>query len=179
MRAKRKKPKRNSTERIRLSRTEKKMLKEEYEKEKRGLEERSRELLDEIIETSVEMEEYSRDPEKLMELREKKEKLEFEYDTLLEKLVCVEKYGLPLTNPLLQEVLSKRIGSEFVPKKETGFSDIETRLLFYDASIYDLKQKMKEEPGNTLLKEKIKYFEKRKKNLIRAMQKEKERKSEA
>ncbi len=110
--------KRKKTLRINLSREEKNALRDALERKKEELEEKSRELLNELIEVEARMEEMSRDPKAVRELTKEKKKLEKEYAMVTRSLADLELSGLPLEDEVLQDVLSRKIRSVFVPQKE-------------------------------------------------------------
>ncbi len=164
--------------RIRLTRKEKDLIKSEKRRLRRTLEREIRKTLNAILEAEEEQELFSRDPEKAEEIRQRLDVLRYKYEKLQNALADLELRGLSLKNRVVQDILSKRINSEFVSSKEKGREELETELTVYQSMLWDAEEEASALSGKEreeLLKE-IEYLHERIERISRALKREKERK---
>ena len=167
--------------RVKLSADEVRILRDEKRRQEHLLRERAGKLLNTLIDLELLMEEFERDPERRAEYEKEHARIKEEYEKTLRDLEAVEKGGLPLSNPVFQEVLSGKIGSEFVKSKEEAEEQLRMILYNYRAMISDLQEDLATASGRRrmLILGQIDYLRKRVREIEEAVRAEKRRKKSA
>ena len=122
---------------ILFTRRERKTLRQAKKRRFEELDSEVKDLLNRLIDIEVRIEE-EKDPI----LQKQYESLKKIYEEKQTKLAELERDGLPLKDPVLQDVLAEKIGAEFVSSKITGEEELKDVIQMYESLIKDLEEQL-------------------------------------